>query len=250
MPATVAGVLVFVFFPPIATLVADEVNEEAVWRLPWLIPVPLILAYAAHDVASRLCRRWPDGWAVNRRVLVSTGYASIDAVAVMAGSAFLVQEQYLRADGGAFYNWTSEETLLPGTDRSIFLGGIDRAFSETWRIPPDEERLFDYLDRELPSNSVVLAEPTWLHHMIPGVLTGIYAFDFVIIVGPGQGRNAVRAFAAGTITPEELEAVVDRYGIDYIVVREVQPANDVVRAFDRALWLQEISPYQIYLVQR
>jgi len=249
LAATVTGVLVFVFFPPIATLVADEVSEEALWRLPWLIPVPLILAYAAHDVANRVHRRWPGGWAVSRRVLVSTRYASIAAVAVIAGSAFLVQEQYLRADGGALYNWTSENALLPGNDRSIFLGGIDYAFAEIWRIPPEEEQLFDYLDRKLPSNSVVLAEPTWLHHMIPGVLTEIYAFDFVVIVGPGQGRNAVKAFGDGTITPTELEAVVDRYGIDYIVVREVQPANDTVRAFDRALWLQEISPYQIYEVQ-
>ena len=46
------------------------------------------------------------------------------------------------------------------------------------------------------------------------------------------------------------EAVVDRYGIDYIVVREVQPANDIVRTLDRALWIQEISPYQIYMVRR
>ena len=86
--------------------------------------------------------------------------------------------------------------------------------------------------------------------MIPGMLTEIYPLDFGGIAGAGERRDAAKAFADGTITPEELEAVVDRYGIDYIVVREVQPANDIVRTLDRALWIQEISPYQIYLVRR
>ena len=137
--------------------------------------------------------------------------------------------------------------MLPGSDGSIFLGGIDRAFSESWRIQPDDERLFDYLYSELLSASVVLAEPAWLHRMIPGVLTEIYPLDFGGIAGAGERRSAARAFADGTITPEELEAVVERYGIDYIVVREVHQANDVVREFDGALWFAAISPYPIYL---
>ncbi|MCH8025790.1 MAG: hypothetical protein IH866_03250, partial [Chloroflexi bacterium] len=250
--AMTLGSLTLFFFPPLATPLAEVMTPQTLWKVPWMIPMAPILAYLTYQAARRLPGltplRWFSGGRVRARFVAGAAPAVIIVSALVV--ALVVQEQYLRADGGSFYDWTSEETLVPGNDGSIFLGGIERAFSESWRLLPHEERLFDYLDRELLSDSVVLAEPTWLHHMIPGVLTGIYPLDFGGIAGAGERRNAASAFANGTITLEELEAVVDRYGVDYIVVREVQPANEVVRVFDRALWIAEISPYQIYLVGR
>lgn len=250
--AMTLGALTLFFFPPLATPLADVMTPQTLWKVPWMIPTAPILAYLTYQAARRLPGLTPLRWFRGGSVRAQFAAGAAPAVIVIAALvvALVVQEQYLRADGGSFYNWTREEALLPGSDDSIFLGGIDRAFSETWRIQPDEERLFDYLDRELLSDSVVLAEPTGLNRMIPGVLTDIYPLDFGGIAGAGERRDAARAFADGTITLEELEAVVERFGIDYIVVREVQPANDVVRAFDRALWFAEISPYQIYLVRR
>ena len=248
--AMTLGALTLFFFPLLATPLAEVMTPQTLWKVPWMIPMAPMLAYLTYQAARRLPGltplRWFNGGSVRARFVAGAAPAVIVIAALVV--ALVVQEQYQRADGGAFYDWTSEETLLPGSDGSIFLGGIDRAFSESWRIQPDEERLFDYLDRELLSDSVVLAEPAWLHRMIPGVLTEIYPLDFGGIAGAGERRNAARAFADGTITPEELEAVVERYGIDYIVVREVHQANDVVREFDGALWFAEISPYQIYLV--
>ncbi len=250
--ALTLGSLTLFFFPPLATPLAEVMTPQTLWKIPWMIPMAPILAYLTYQAALRLPGlrplRWFGGGSVRARFVAGAAPAVIVITALVV--ALVVQEQYLRADGGSFYNWTSEETLLPGNDESIFLGGIDRAFSENWRIQADEKLLFDYMGRKLLSGSVVLAEPTGLHHMIPGMLTEIYPLDFGGIAGAGERRDAAMSFAAGTITPEELEAVVDRYGIDYIVVREVQPANDIVREFDRALWIQEISPYQIYLVGR
>lgn len=250
--AMTLGAMLLFFVPPLATPLARVMTPQTLWKVPWMVPVAPILAYLTYQVALRLARsgalRQLDSVRLRSRMV--PGLAPGIIVLLVLAAALVVQEQYLRLDGGAFYNWTSPRSVLPGTQQSIFRGGVDRALSGTWRITPYEDQLLDYMEASIPRGSVVLVEPSLLSHLIPGVLTDIYPIDSGRKAGAGQRRKDAAAFASGSLSELELEAVVDRYGVDYIIAREVEPANESVRAFSRAQWLLEIPPYEVYMVQR
>jgi hypothetical protein len=138
--------------------------------------------------------------------------------------------------------------LLPGSEESIFLGGLDRAFSGDWQLLPEEEDLFRYMDASMSRGSVVLVQPRDLGLMMPGMLTDIYPVDPWGKMGEGERREDATAFAEGELSRDQLGPVVDRHGVDYIVVREVDAANKSVWLFSRAQWLAEIGPFEVYQI--
>lgn len=249
--AVTVGALIVFFVPVLATPVADVMTPQTLWKMPWMVPVAPSLAFVTYEAAGRLARLRPLRWLEDTSVRSRLAYGLLPGLMVVAvlAVALAVQEQYLRLDGGAFYDWKSEESVIPGTEQSIFLGGLDRALSGTWRLNPYEEDLLTSMGESIPAGSVVLADSRDINHVIPGVLTETYPVDFGGTAGEGQRREDAEAFADGSLSPSQLGAVVDRYGVTYIVVTEVSAANESVRNLSRAEWEEEVGPYEIYRVR-
>jgi hypothetical protein len=243
---TLGAVTVF-FVPVFATPLAEVMTTQTLWKIPWIIPVGPVFAYlsvqGAHRLASSRSEAGGGLLAGSVRLIVPA-----TALVLFLGAALLVQEQYIRADGGSYYDWRRGGSFLPGPDESIFLGGIDRGLSGTWRFDPFLNELISYMDENIPEGSVVLAEPQQLNHMIPGVLPSIYPVDFGAAAGEGARREDVTAFIQGHLDARALDEVTPRWGIDYIVVRETESANDHLITYYRAELEQDIVPYLIYRV--
>ncbi len=243
--AMTGGALVAFLFPLVSSPISKIMTPQTLWKVPWMIPVAPVLASAAYRGVDRLSRV-----AARGRVLLLV-VAPGAAVVIALAAALLVQEQYARLDHGNFYDGTSDSSFLPGTSASIFRGGIDRAFSAVWRVSSQQRALFEHLDEDLPPGSVVLAEPPIINRMIPGLLTDIYPVDFGGTAGEGQRREDVNAFAAGQLTePAQLDAVINRWKVNYIVVPGIDATNKPLPDYPRAQLLREVGPYEIYAVRR
>lgn len=248
--AMTAGALLVFFVPLLATPVAEVMTPQTLWKMPWMIPAAPVLACVAYRAVLKLHGAQRLRWLFGGRVRGGLALAALPAGALVLvlAAALVVQEQYVRADNGDFYNWTSTRTVVPGSDLSVFRGGVDRAFSTQWRLAPEEQRLLEYMQRRMPPGSVVLIDPWLVNHLVPGVLTDIYPVDFGGNAGEGQRRADVEAFSSGQLNGVQLEDIVDRWGVDYIVVIEVGAANASLEQFPRARWIEEIAPFAIYEV--
>ena len=244
--ALTAGAVVMFFTPVISTSIVKVMAPQTLWRVPWMIPVAPIVGYSVFLFVNRLTGSDPPSGV--RAKLIASLALPVVVVSVLA-SALLIQEQYLRADDGAFYDNAGQTSLVPGTDGSIFLGGIDRIFSERWRVKPHDEELFEYLASSVPRGSVLLLDSPDLGLMLPGVLTDIFPVDPRNMFGDGQRRIDAIAFEEGELSTVDLRRVIDSYGVTHIVVREVGPATEVVRLSSRAEFVVEVSPYVIYEVR-
>ena len=239
--AITAGSLVVFFTPLLATPVAEIMTPQTLWKMPWMIPVGPVLAMATYEGLKRLPKAM-------RALPIQAVAPSIVLVAAL-GTGLVILEQYEVLDNGAFYNWRSEESVVPWGGDSIFLGGLDRAFAEAWRLPDEEAAMLRWIERDALEGSVVLVELAWIHHMIPGTLQNIYPVDFGGVAGEGERRDGATAFAEGNLTVAELEAFLDRFSVDYIVAREVEIASEVLRELERARFRQEFAQYLIYEVR-
>lgn len=239
--AIVLGSLVVFFTPFFATPVAEIMTPQTLWKMPWMIPVAPLLAAATYEGLRR-------GPALMRASPMQFVAPSMALVFVLAAGLALV-DQYDLLDGGTFYDYRSEESVLPWNDRSLFLGGLDRTFAVTWRVPAEEEEMLRWVEENAFEDSVVLAEPAWIHHVMPGLLHHIYPVDFGGTAGEGERREGATAFAKGEMTVAELEAYVDEYSVDFVIAREVEPPAEVLRESDRMYFRQEFSPYLVYEVR-
>ncbi len=250
--AMTAGALLVFLFPLLSTPLAKIMAPQTLWRIAWMIPVAPILGYVTYLLATQAARAGPFGWlakgGIGHRLVAGVAPAVI--LVLVLGAALLVQEPYLIADDGSYYDWQSESQVIPGMEQSIFRGGLDRLFSGTWRLEPYEKELFRFLDENTPEGSVVLMEPARLGYLVPGMLTHIYPVDPGTKLASGPRRDDSRAFARGELTVAALEDVINRHEISYIVVREVARANASVQALDRATFIAEISPYLVYRVDQ
>lgn len=247
LAAMTVGALIVFFVPLLATPLAEVMTPQTLWKVPWMIPVAPVLGYLTYEATQRLASLRVVAAERLRSLVVALAPAGAVVLALAAGLA--VQEQYARKDAGAFYEGTRSSSSFPGHDRSIFLGGIDRAFSGLWRLKPYQEELFAYLER-FPAGSVVLTEPQALNHILPGVLAGIHPVDFGGAAGEGERRDDVTAFINGELTePSELDGIIDRWGVDYIAVREAEPENDPLLTYPRVSLFEEIAPYEVYAVR-
>ncbi len=250
LAALCIGALLLLFFPLFSTPLAKVMAPQTLARVYWLVPVAPTLAYATWLCVDAL-GRWRLLEASKARVLrpIMLGIAPAAAVVLVLLVALVVQEQYARADQGGFYNRISETSLVPGVEYSIFLGGIDRAFSADWRLEPEEQDLFDYMRSHLPKGAVVLVQPRQLGVKMPGMLTDIFPVDRGSMLAVGERREDATAFELGELSTVDLRRVIDSYGVTHIIVREVGPATEVVRLFSRAEFVAEVSPYVIYEVR-
>jgi len=248
--AMTAGALFVFFVPVIATVVARGMTPPTLWKVPWMIPTAPVLAFATFQFTA-MVRTWrPLRFVFGGRRLGTFVSALLPgfAVAVVLASAVVVMEQYRRADGKAFYDWTSTDTVVPGTNESIFRGGIDRSLSGSWRLDPFQRELLEYLERRIPPGSVVLAEPLILNRYIPGMMTDVSPVDFGGTAGEGQRRVDAVAFANGQLSVAELQAVVNNYSVDFIVVSELGPAGELVRSLPEAQLVSELTAHNLYQI--
>lgn len=239
--------LLLLFVPLFATPVAKIMAPSTLWRVPWMVPVAPVLAYATFAVAQRISSAL-DGPALRR-------YASVAApgvlVVIVLSAALVVQEQYLRVDAGAFYDRTSASSLLPGTDGSVFLGGLDRAFSANWRMKDSEKKLLDYLDANVPRGSTVLVESPTLQLLMPAYLTDVYPTQTITRTIYPQGSDlaqrvgaqeaALGAIYRGAVPQDEIGSLLDHYGVDYVVVTRASPAESTIRTLT-SLTPDDFSP--------
>ena len=234
MLASVLGVLVVFFVPLVATPVADAITEQGVWRLHWLIPAPLILAYALHEAANRLLERRPEQAQPHRLFGIGRRIAPVTAVVLVVGAAFLVQEHYANVDDGAFYNRTSPTSLLPWTEGSIFLGGVERMFSSDWRLPESGRDVLKHLDGNVAPGSEVLTY-RWISRFFPGALQNIRPVDYEGAPDLGARSDLVTAFENDALSEAELEQAVREYGVGAVVmvIKEGSPINSSRRSFAR-----------------
>ena len=233
--ASVAASLAIMFIPPIATAIADIINEESVWRAHWIIPAPLILAYGLHRLIQILSDK-----PLMLGVRLSQGMAVLMGVSALGVGAFLIQEHYVIADDSTSsytsrYYRTSPTTVLPWLNRSIVLGGIERAFSSEWRPPPTEAALLEFLQEHAPPGSTVLMPPTISDRFFPAALRDVRSAAF-----PGGSTFPLREafvyayyndnldeFAPG----EDVETMLDGFGVDYVVVSPRTIIDDDARRF-------------------
>ena len=241
------GWLPWLFFPPLATASAKLVSTTFMIREPWIAPVGIVLALAVVETLSALQRKRWAGVPESVRRLTPLGAAALPVVAlvIVLGSALIVQETYIRADGGAFYEWTSSESFVPGTDSSIFLGGNDRLFGREWRRGDREDALFAYLKTEVPDGSVVLAPPR-VSTFLPGVVanvTPVYssapplAPESVLFGDFYYGRNLQGA---------DLEAALREAGVDYVVVLDGSPRFEKMRDVPGAELSAKLGIYDLF----
>ena len=223
--ALVLGVLTFTFVPYLATEVAAAVNEEAVYRLHWLLPVPLILAYALHQATSRLIA----GWRSIRGLRVAP-FVPVLGVVLVAGVALVAQEQYAIADDGAYYNRTSSSELLPWTGGSIFLGGVDSALASGSRPTESQEELFAYLRERVPPESEVLMDAT-ISGFLYGLLYRVRPFNFRGAPDYVARTVIVRNFDNGGLDRPALDDAVRKYGIELVAVKERTLTDSALRSF-------------------
>ena len=226
----VAGVLLIFFVPFVATPIAEATRDEAVWRLHRLIPVALVLAYVLHYGMMKLSTMATDSRVGPLALLLSFAQAPAVAVLLVFAAAFFIQEQYAVADDGAFYNRTSSTELLPWTGGSIFLGGVERAFSADFRPTVSEQGLLEFLAEKAEPESTVLVEPNISVRFFPGVLSDIRQIAF-----PGvpqvQERRAVKArFFSSELKGAELLAALQRFRVDYVVVASRSPEEEIIQA--------------------
>jgi len=236
--AATIGWLPWFFVPPLTTIAARLASAELTARLPYMAPVAVVWAYAAYHALRFLRHRWrgvmPVLWVA----------APATAAALLLAGALLVQELYYPADGGAYYTWSNPVTIVPGTERSIFLGGKDRLLAGEWRIQPDERAVLDYLRRHAPEGAVVLA-PDDISLHLPGALWQVRpAFSRGII---GQWRQPrAMALYQGTLQGAALQAALDEAGVQYVIARAVSDAAAALSDLPSAQQLFEIGPYDVY----
>ena len=248
--AMTAGSL-FVFFAPfVSTPVAKLMTPQTLWKMPWMIPTAPVLAFVTYQAVAKV-----RSWGRLRLVLEGRRKSALAgallpglAACLVLAAALIVLDQYRRVDNESFYSWTSEDTVVPGTNASIFRGGIDRAQAALWRLQPQDRDLLIYLDHKLPSGSVVLMEPSVLNRFVPGTLGGVKPVDFGGTAGEGERRRAAEAFARGELSAPGFNRVIDTYGVDYIVVSEVGPATPLVLSSPRLELLRELGPFNVFEV--
>ncbi|MEX2158748.1 MAG: hypothetical protein WEB04_05025 [Dehalococcoidia bacterium] len=207
------------FIPPLTTALGKWFSWSSVWRLPWMLPTPLILALFCEQTVAWLARD-----RLRALALPAT-------VVVVLAAALVVQEYYFVRDGGSFYNRTSSTALLPGIDSSITLGGLDRAFSSDWRLPNRIERLANYLEETAAPGSTVMAEGD-VSVFLPGLLADINTYGGLNSATQDEVETAQAFYGAMFDNARDAKRLALAAGIDYLVVANNTPASDKMQTIE------------------
>lgn len=249
MLATVLGVLVIFFVPVFSTRLAEDVSEHALWRLPRLIPVPLILGYATYLAMDKLLRSEAGAVAAKASpFLASISLLPVGALLLATAGAFLAQEQYGMVDGGAYYQRFSDIALVPWTGGSVFVGGFEHASMSNARPSNDVRHVLDYLEAEAPAGSTVLA-PASISRLFPGMVPAIRGLDYRGGLLDLRARRAVMdGFYDGSLRGPELSTTLDHYDVDYVIVESDSPADEAVAVLEGTnVWIdREVQDLRLY----
>jgi len=237
--AAMLGWLPWFFVPPLSTVAAKLASAELTARLPYMAPAAIVWAYAVHRLL-RSSRRWRSSLSV-LRVL-----APAAAAAVLLSGALLVQELYFPADHGTYYTWASTDTIVKGTEHSIFLGGKDRLLSREWRIKPDERQMIDYLRTHAPEGPVVLAPDDVSLHL-PGVLWQVQPVFSQAIIGQWE-RPPVMALYQGQLSGDALASALSESHVRYAIATYSSNADAALSQLPSAKLVTEIGPYEVYSI--
>jgi hypothetical protein len=243
------GWLPWLFVPWLTTESAKRVTSTFVIREPWMAPAGIVLAVAAVEAQRALARhRWVAGLA-RVRGLAPIGAAALPVVAIVLvlGAALVVQETYVRADGRAFYEWTSKETIFPWTDQSIFLGGKDRLFGREYRRGHREDALFAYLEREAPAGSLVMV-PRRAGIFMPGVLSNVTPVYSAAPPSAPLPPLYVDLYYGGRIQGAELDAALREAGVDYVVVELESLAAETIVSAPGVAPVAVLGEYQLFVL--
>lgn len=251
LAATLAA-LVSQFVPPLSTLLFKFMGPATLWRFHWVIPVSLTLAVVGHEAIGGLGKRvW--GNSAAGRPLAVRGlrlFAPTVTVLVLLAGALWVQESYVLLDGGAFYDRTSTSSLVRWADKSIFVGGIHRAFAGEWRIRPHQATLIGFLDENLPEGSVVLAPLRSISHYIPGTSRMVKPVHFQPFQSMKERQDFVEDFYRGTVDGVLLDRQLERHEVDYVVVRRGSQQDATLESLKTTRHFADVSAYRIYEVDR
>lgn len=226
--ATTLTPLAIAFVPFLATPLANLASDHALWRLLYLIPVPLGLAYGYVVLAGGRGSRESEG-AEGRgvaRAIAPIGYLLLATIV-----AFTIQEQYGVLDDGSRYERFSTTEVLPWTGGSILIGGYEHASYQSARPSDDEQRVLDYLGSDVPAGSTVLAPPN-ISRYLPGMLPDIRPADYRSNQAEFRARSAfITAFYAGLVRGEALNEAMEKFDIDMAIVVDASRAENALRTF-------------------
>jgi len=231
--ATVVGALLVFFVPVLATPFAKTVSEQGLWRLPRLIPVPLVLAFACDAGLRRLLLEKGGRLALAGPVLAPA------ALLLVSGAAVFVQEQYGMLDDGAYYQRFSSTAVLPWTGGSVLVGGFEHASLSDVRPRTDVRDLLEYLKANVPPGSTVLA-PSGIGRWFPGTLDDVQPVDYggLDIV---DRQALVAGFFDGSLRGAELAQALQQFGVTHIVTGRGSAGEELVQAMGGAV-VQPVEP--------
>ena len=224
--ASVLASLAIMFVPPVATVLAETVTEEVVWRAQWIMLVPLAIACGLYELTSRIPRTGLQlgGISLSRQV------APVLVLLAVCAGTFLVQEQYAIVDNGAFYNRTSDTSLLPWTGGSIFLGGVERAFSSEWKPKPADWQVLKYLEENAPPGATILG-PGRVTRYFPGLFPLLHTVAEYQRPDTAERFKYVRLFEEGQLTRSEIIEGLRRFSVDFVITRNLTVQDDAMRTF-------------------
>lgn len=221
------GTLALFFAPPAATALAETASDHALWRLPRLIPVPLVVGAGAYLVIAYVWRRRDAGecWS----------FSPIVAVALLVVGAIFTQEYFGVVDDGEFYQRVSDQAIVPFAEGSVLLGGYEHIKLGDSRPGDTEMALLEYLDEHAPRGSIVLIPQAISNRYFPGVLEDVRSVDYRGAPGIRERRQFIAAYYDGTLTDlpfeYDVEATLDELSVDFVVVPPRTELDDDARTF-------------------
>ncbi len=225
--ATVLAVVSLFFVPVLATPLSEVVSDHALWRLPRLIPVPLILGYATYLAMDKLLTS--EAGAVPAKAssfLANTSLGSVCALLLVTAGALVVQEQYGMLDNGAYYDRFSDTALLPWTGGSVFVGGFEHASLTDARPTAAEADLLEYLRDQAAPASIVLLPSSISSRYFAGVLDDVRPIDYRGAPDLNWREGLAAAFYEGSLTESEIRAMLEEYSVDFVVAPAGNSEND------------------------
>ena len=241
-----AGTLLLFFFPFASTALSETASDHALWRLPRLIPVPLILGVGAY-LAITFVRKRPDA-------IAAWSLAPVGIVALITVGSIAVQEYAAIPEDGCapramscweFYQRVSDQAIVPFAEESVFLGGFEHIKLSDARPRGTELALLEYLRDNAPKGSTVLLPPAISNRYSPaisnryfrGMLDGVKSIMFLGVPEISVRDVLIEAFYDSTFDELELErdveTVLNDLSVDYVVVPPRTELNDQLRRFGR-----------------
>ena len=245
-------ILLLFFVPVLSTPFAKFMSPTALWRLPWVMPVSVTLAFGCHSGARWMREQIGSSTSqipVWGRLALSSFLPTVLVLAVLAGG-LLVRESSLSLIDRGFFIRTSATSFVPFADRSIFLGGIEGITSADWRRPREVADVVALVESRRPEGAVLLAPLLRVSQHIPGTSTVIEPVDFYFLSSGRDKRRFITNFYNGTLSVSGLERGLQLFEVDFVLAGEASQQEEMLEISPMAERVAVISPYVLYEVKR